>query len=663
MDFPLVSPDDVLHAQVVFWVPVASEPTSCTDEQSDIAVLELKNECPAGVMPERLVTAKELWNHRFRVFGFPQGHDNGVFASGILKDRVANGWVMIEAAKQTGFSVQPGFSGTPVWDEKLNGVIGIIVESAREIETKVAFMIPGSILIEAWDALKENSIPPSPYKGLYAFQEEDARFFFGRETFVERLMKAIHKKPLVAVVGVSGSGKSSVAFAGVIPRLRREGTWIITSFRPKDSPFYMLSSSLIPLLEPNLSQTRQIEETRNLAKKLSLEKVTLRNVVEKILQQKPTNFRMLIVIDQFEELYALCHEEERKQFLDVLLEGTDTQPHNQEKVLTLLITLRVDFIGQAISYRPFADSLQYADLKVGPMSYEEMQRVIEEPARKLGVELDEGLTARILEIVEEAPGNLPLLEFTLTLLWEKQNRNRLTHTAFEEIGGVNKSLASYAEKVYGEFEKDIQDQIRKIMIQLVRPGEGTEDTRRLATISEVGKENWDLITHLASKRLVVTGRDNIREVETVEIVHEALIKEWKELREWIEHDRSFRTWQERIRTLINQWISKKRDESGLLRGVFLSEAEGWYEHRSNDLNSAEQQFIQQSIALRNRMEVSVERRKRYIILGLVVGILISLSLSGLAGFYWWKVKEKAYLANQARKEAVNQGRLAHRATS
>ncbi len=256
---------------------------------------------------------------------------------------------------------------------------------------------------------REKAIYACPYRGLFAFREEDAEFFFGREAFTNKLVAAVRKKPLVAVIGRSGSGKSSVVFAGLIPQLGQEGGYLIADFSPKNRPFYRLAEALISLLEPQMSKTERMVETQTLAEALQQGKLTLQKVVEGILQENPSAQRLLLVVDQFEELYTLCQvSEERQHFLDQLLEMVGAAHQKRMPNFTLVITLRDDFLGQALSYRPFVDALQHSDLKLGPMNRQELQAAIEKPADKLKVKVEECVTERILDAFIEEPGNLGL---------------------------------------------------------------------------------------------------------------------------------------------------------------------------------------------------------------------------------------------------------------
>ncbi|MBD6621224.1 SUMF1/EgtB/PvdOfamily nonheme iron enzyme [Komarekiella sp. 'clone 1'] len=609
LDFPLVAPRQILKAQVVCWIAV--QPSTSTLEFSDIAALELLDNPTERARPVRLVTAEDLWGHEFQVLGFPVGRDSGVWTAGELRQPVSGGRIQMEVVQQTAYRVESGFSGAPVWDKQLNGVVGMTVtaeQSRDRQDVKAAFIIPISQLVKAFPQLGEQAIPPCPYQGLFAFREEDAKFFFGREEFTTKLVASVKKQPLVAVIGSSGSGKSSVVFAGLIPQLRAQQAWIVESFRPGDRPLHNLAAKLVQLLPTQLSETDRLVEVNKLATALRQFDLTLQDVAGRILEKK-IGTRLLLVADQFEELFTLCRDvEEQRCFIDQILTAVNHTPN-----FTLVLTLRADFLGYALSNRPFADALQGelllsnpiprnrggAICLLGPMNRQELQYVIEKPASDL-VQLEEGLSDRILDAVEKQPGNLPLLEFALTQLWTKQHNHQLTHQAYDAIGGVEKALAEYAQKEYNELSEADKERAKRIFIQLVRPGEGTEDTRRLATRAEVGEDNWDLVTHLANQRLVVTGRNETSEEETVEVIHEALIREWQQLRQWMEEDRSFRTWQERLRAAIRQWESSGKDDGALLRGVPLDEAEGLQHKRLEELSLEERVFIQLSLALRDR---------------------------------------------------------------
>ncbi len=509
------------------------------------------------------------------------------------------------------------------YDLGCSQMIGFLEQQIPVLRKKQSISVPTAPQTEV--------IPPNPYQGLSAFGEDDAAFFFGREKLVNSLVQATHSQPLVAVIGPSGSGKSSVVFAGLIPQLRTQGNWLIESFRPGNQPFYQLASALVRQLEPEIGETQQLQSAAGLATNIQQGKVTLQQVASRIIERNPDK-RLLLFVDQFEELYTLCQKEEQELFADMLLQAI------HQKSITLVFTLRADFYGYVLSYRPFRDALQeFTPQLVSSMSREELIAAIAQPAQKLFVQLEAQLQERILDDVGLEPGNLPLLEFALTRLWSKQQNRMLTHQSYNEIGGVKKALANHAEQIYRQLSQTEQKQAQRIFVQLVRPGEGTEDTRRLATREEVGEENWGLVSYLAGyqARLVVTGRDDKSGEDTVEVVHEALIREWITLREWMNANRQFRVWQERLKVAMLEWKNNNHDSEALLRGVPLTVAEDWLHKRASVLTQEERNFIEASASQRDREKLERDRRRQRTIIALGSFWAVTLILAGVASFGWW----------------------------
>lgn len=539
----------------------------------------------------------------------------------------------------------------------------------------------------------------SPYRGLAAFREQDARFFFGRERFSEQLMNSIQHRPMVGVIiGQSGSGKSSVAHAGLIPQLREQDEWLIAHFRPGAHPFLALSAALMPVLEPDLSEVDQLIESEKLTNAFKEGSLSLHQLVERILAKHLEGARVLLIVDQFEELYTLSHEADAERlFIDELLSTVATASDKRSSSFVLLLTLRADFMSQALAYRPFADLLQDASLMLGPMTREEMRAAIEKPAEKQGASFEGGLIERILNEVGKEPGNLPLLEFALTLLWEQAESGLLTHASYERIGQVQGALVRYADSVYETLDEMEKGAAQQVFVQLVRPGEATEDTRRIASRIEIGEQNWSLTQYLADKRLVVTGQDSSGN-QTVEVVHEALIASWRQLKDWMEADRAFRTWQENLRTGIRLWESAEQDESTLLRGVALAEAEAWLAERQSELSEIEIEFIQAGVNLRQRhLQLQEEQHQRELEAAqklaeaeeqraleadarakeqartasrlrqraiLLAGIgIVALVLAVFAGSQWWQAGLQRNTAQQAQATAVAERDQSQRALS
>jgi WD40 repeat protein len=502
---------------------------------------------------------------------------------------------------------------------------------------------PAPVTSEPETAPSAQAIPANPYRGLFAFRPEHAPFFFGRETFTQTLMQAVESRRLVAVLGASGSGKSSVVFAGLVPALlnRPGDPWLFTTFRPGDDPFHNLASALLPLYETDLtSKTAQLGASRDLATSLLEGRYPLADVFKLIRQARPDH-RLLLIADQFEELYTLSPEATlRQQFLKVLLAALDAPETGH-----LVLTLRADFLGQALLYRPLADALQNTDLKLGPMTQAELAEAIEKPAARQGVVFEKNLIKRLLDDVGEEEGSLPLLEFALTELWQHQQRHSLTHVAYDEIDEVKGALSRHADKAYRRLTPTEQAEAHRVFVQLVNPGAGTEDTRRLATRTEL-EQDWALVAKLASERLVVTNQVK-QQQDTVEVVHEALIRHWQQLRLWMAEDRTFRAWQERLRFAMAQWQTS-REEEALLRGSQLAEARGWLTERPADLSQGEKTYIEASLAQQYRQE----RNGRLLLAGAVVAAVVMTLLAVFSLFQWQDANRLRTSAEAERDKAA-----------
>ncbi|MEG3860106.1 nSTAND1 domain-containing NTPase [Microcoleus sp. herbarium12] len=448
-----------------------------------------------------------------------------------------------------------------------------------------------------------------PYRGLSAFTEDDKHLFFGRETFVERLFKTVQEKSLVAVTGSSGSGKSSVVFAGLFPKLKQEGNWRYISFRPCSPNTNPFSNLVIALEKVGLEVGKRT--TKEIIENLQSKQEDLSNEIGRILWNN-SDQHLLLFIDQFEELYKQdINQKEQAIFIEQILNAI-----KNTKKLTIVFTIRADFWAYVLSDRDLTDAIQDANVPLAPMNRIELQDAIEKPAHSQGVQIEARLTDQMLNTVEGKPGNLPLVEFALTQLWEEQSEGKLTNEAYQKIGGVENALAKHAQEQYDALNKSEQRKVQQIFIQLVYPGQGTEDTRRLATRSEVGTDNWDVVAKLADARLVVTGsrtleatltadfqESNSASEETVEVIHETLITKWKVLKEWIDGDRTFRTWQERLRSSMRQWKNSKNDRGALLRGSLLEEAKEKLDTHLNYLSDDEKDYIERSLSYKRQKEV------------------------------------------------------------
>ncbi len=412
---------------------------------------------------------------------------------------------------------------------------------------------------DAQETIRETLTSICPYRGLLYFREEDAPFFFGREEAITELVRAVQQHSLVAVVGASGSGKSSVVRAGLVPTLRRsrERVWEVATFVPTDRPIYSLAAVLMPFLEPDMSETARLIETNNLVDALVERKVKLRDVADRLLAKQPGTDRLLLIVDQWEELFTLCQDDAaRRCFIDSVLDTTATTR------VSVVLTLRGDFLGRAITaYRPLSDRVQGAQVNLGPMNREELRLAIQEPARQVGLTFEAGLIDLIVEQAGDEPGHLPLLEFVLRQLWEQRRGGELHHEAYKAMGQLHGAVAQKAEALYERLNTQQQRALHRIFMRLVRPGEGEADTRRRATFADLGEEARPLVKTLADARLLVTSQRQGSAQETIEVSHEALIHHWKRLETWVDADRPFLAWQQGLNVAMKAW----EDQQGALR--------------------------------------------------------------------------------------------------
>jgi hypothetical protein len=483
-------------------------------------------------------------------------------------------------------------------------------------------------------------IAPCPYPGLAYFGPEDADLFFGRDAAIARLAEAVGRQSLTALVGASGSGKSCVVLAGLAPRLHSAGDWRFSHFRIgtelDSNPFLALARSLVPLYVASQSDTDRLLNTKQLAESLETGRLTLRDVFADC-RSRNKGTRILLIADQFEEAFTSVKDEGlRNRFIDLLLAGFADPASGGSPDICLILTLRADFYGQALGHRPPADALQGRIENLGPMNRDELQAAIRLPAERAEVSLDPGLVETLLDDVESRPGSLPLLQFALREMWGRQRDGRITRKSYDDIGGVEGALAQRAEAIFAAMTEDGTDApmaraFQRLFTRLVTLGEGQEDTRRVVDRWELGDDVWSLAQRLAGEdnRLVVTNAPAFSR-ETAEVVHEALIRHWPRLVEWIDRDRTFQSWLRQIRSNVELYSSDPSDDGPLLRGGMLAQAADWLAHRPDDLSPAEQGFIEASLTAR---QVEIRRLARMRRVQALVGLLTGVIVAGV--IVWW----------------------------
>lgn len=442
-----------------------------------------------------------------------------------------------------------------------------------------------------------------PYRGLLSFREEDSGFYFGREAYIRQLEEKLARNNLVAVVGASGSGKSSLVQAGLVPRLRRAArrnpVWEIATMRPGVDPFHALADVVLPLIEPGLAGINLVERRIELMEKMWTAKTPLWDLTSEALRQQRGTDRLLLVVDQWEELYVECKDESRTaRFIEELIESTS----RSNTVLSVIFTIREDFYKHILNNRALLDRLRDARVDLGPMNASERREAIEQPAKAIRCSFESGLVERLLADARHEPGNLPILEFALEELWKRHEDDRMTHAAYDAFGGLSGALATRAEEVYESLDESAKEASPSLFRRLVNAGaKSEEDARRRAEINSLDEPAQRVVRCMADRRLLVTSA-SIRErgefTDVVEVAHEELLRNWDRLKQWVELDRRFLQWRRRLESSLN--LYQRDPESAFLRHNALREAREFFEQRKHELEHREREFIAASLRANKR---------------------------------------------------------------
>jgi WD40 repeat protein/DNA-binding SARP family transcriptional activator len=445
----------------------------------------------------------------------------------------------------------------------------------------------------------------NPYKGLSPFGESDARDFFGREELSRQLAERLAEDRFVAVVGPSGSGKSSLVRAGLLPLLRADGV-TIAGLSPGAHPLEELEAALLRVaVNPPASLREQLEaDDRGLCRAL-----------KRIVPGDETE--LVLFVDQLEELFTLTEDEAEQSHVLTLVGRAVRDPRSH---LRLVVTLRADFYDRPLRHREFAALLQDRVLSVSPLSPDELERAIAAPAAALGVSLERGLLAEIVADVLHQPGALPLLQYALTELFDRCDGGILTRAAYSEIGGVAGALGARAGAVYTSLSEAGRAAARQLFVQLVAVGEQGTATRRPAPLADLDPAVTECVEAFGASRLLLFDSDPRGGEATVEIAHEALIVEWEPLRDWIDAARDEIRMHHRLTARAAEWDESGRDQSFLLHGTQLSQLSGLAQ------TAREREFVEASVAeeeSRRARERALERRAVYRLRGLVAVLALA----------------------------------------
>lgn len=490
----------------------------------------------------------------------------------------------------------------------------------------------------------------NPFKGLRPFDEADAGDFYGRDELVASLVAAVGRLRFVTVIGPSGCGKSSAVRAGLLPALRDgavEGSeqWFIATMSPGDDP----QGALIDTLEGLASSPIDLPAL--------VASGGLTAAADAALGDNAGE--LLVVIDQFEELFTLVDDPDRRQdFLD-LLSASALDAHSRVRIVA---TLRADFYGHPLAVPGIDRLVRDGLVTVLRPTQDELVDMITRPALAVGLRWEPGLPPRIAQDVHDQSGALPLLQYALTELVERRSGDVLTGADYEALGGATGALAARAEAVCNAMTPAQQSAARQVLLRLVTVGEDTDDTRRRVRRSELEDLDLDhddldvVLDALISTRLLITDRDPTTRGPTVEVAHEALLTRWPRLRGWIDGQREALILGRRLRTAMAEWEDADRNDDYLLTGDRLAPFRGW--EAAATLTTEERSFLDASIAKERRDEAARVRRRR-ILTGILAGAaVVAVVLAGLAVLQWRRADESAAFAEDQALLAEEQAALA-----
>jgi hypothetical protein len=452
--------------------------------------------------------------------------------------------------------------------------------------------------------------PANPYKGLRAFQEADAPDFFGRDALVEQLLARLGERGpagrFLAVVGPSGSGKSSVVRAGLLPALRGGALtgaerWFVTELIPGPHPLEELEAALLRVA---------VNPPESLIHQLSDDARGLSRAVKRVLPADPGT-ELVLLIDQFEEIFTLVEDERLRAHLLNSLALAVADPRSR---LRVILTLRADFYDRPLLYPEVGELMRRGTELVLPLSNQELEQAIVRPAARAGVTLEPVLLATMIKDVGDQPGVLPLLQYALTELFAHRDGRQMTLAGYQASGGILGVLGRRAEEIYSTFTPAEQELARQVLLRLVTLGEGVEDTRRRVRQSELAglgpaQALGAVLEGFGQYRLLTFDRDPITREPTVEVAHEALLRTWSRLREWLDSSRANLRVQRQLAAEAAEWARAGQEASYLASGTRLVQFEALAAGGDVALTDEERAYLAASVAERERQTAAEQERQ------------------------------------------------------
>jgi DNA-binding SARP family transcriptional activator/WD40 repeat protein len=488
---------------------------------------------------------------------------------------------------------------------------------------------------------------PNPYRGLRAFGEADAQFFVGRDHLVDQLVDHLsamgeRQGAFLTIVGPSGSGKSSVVHAGLLPRLRRGAVpgserWFVAKMVPGHDPYATLAEALNDVATGPLPTNPERS-----------------GIVPSLARSLPLDGRLLLFIDQLEELFIQTPADVGDRFVEELSNAVDEFGAR----LHVVATLRADCYDLPLGHHRFGAIVAGGAVSIVAMSPAELERAIVAPASSVGVGVDGQVVAEIVSACATRAGSLPLLQFTMTELFERRSGTTITNADYVRIGGIAGAVAERAEHVFGQLTSTQRSLTRSLFVRLVAVGVGSDDIRRrierpeLLGLADDGREIDVVLERFGAARLLTFDRDPATRVETVEVAHEALLRAWPRLRDWAREEGDDLALREELRSTATTWDHRGRDDSELARGARLAMLEDFTDRRRTEVNSVERAYVERAVSARDEalmLERAGADHQRRLNRRLVVALVAVVAVLAAAVTLGWVA---AGQRNRARDEAA-----------
>jgi len=580
-------------------------------------------------------------------------------------DILAFGGLVQRLMGESPIEEEAGTSTTPIRDEVPRGFERVLrrataadpAERYQRVESLLRDLrqvVGADVVGVASQMAEEPSEIRNPYKGLRAFQESDADEFFGRDDLSARLIENLRQHRLVAVVGPSGSGKSSLVRAGLIPALRLgalpgSNDWLMADMFPGTHPFEELATALDSVV---------VGETSAMLDDLMSDERGLLRVAKQALPGNEPH--LLLLVDQFEELFSIVDDPDvRRLFLEsltVVTEDPGTRVH-------VVITLRADYFDRPLEFHHFGSLVEAGLVSVTVPSEDGLALAISQPARMAGLGIEPGLVAQIVNDVKNEPGGLPLMQHALTELADRHKDRLLTFEAYHETGGVMRAVGNRAEEMYRALTDKERDAAESIFLRLVTVDESAEDARRRVRRSELAALNIDPVTldnviqHFGAHRLLSFDRDPVTRGATVEVAHEALLREWERLRHWIETRREDLLLHRRLDGAVREWQESGQDEERLVGGGRLEQFESWSRATPLPLTGEEHLFLDASRIHEDQTHRRL-RRRRWSLVGILAVLTVAAVSLALVSVNQARAAQTTSLIASAKSNLVSDPELA-----